>query len=147
MTAQTLTDTGLNAVSSNSKKSRILIAEPDLDIRNTLRLYLEEQGLEIQTVERAGSIIKVARPWQPNVILISTDFTDQDAHQVCIALMEDTLTGHIPTLLLLHVNERQARLAALEAGASDVIAKPFDLEELHLRIEAAIRLATKRVEV
>ncbi len=147
MIVQTLNDIGLNIVSVMSKKSRILIAEPDPDIRDTLRLYLEEQGLEIQTVEHATSILKAARPWQPNVILISTDLTDQDAHQVCAALMEDTLTGHIPTLMLLHVNERQARLAALEAGASDVIAKPFDLEELHLRIEAAIRLATMRVEM
>ena len=147
MIAQTINDIGPYGISIMSKKSRILIAEPDPDIRHTLRLYLEEQGLEIQTVEQAGSILKAARPWQPNVILISTDFTDQDAHQVCTALMEDTLTGHIPTLMLLHVNERQARLAALEAGASDVIAKPFDLEELHLRIEAAIRLATMRVEV
>lgn len=147
MIAQTLNDIEPNVVSAVPKKSRILIAEPDPDIRDTLRLYLEEQGLEIQTVERAGSILKAARSWQPNVILISTDCTDQDAHQICAALMEDTLTGHIPTLMLLHVNERQARLAALEAGASDVIAKPFDLEELHLRIKAVIRLATMRVVV
>jgi DNA-binding response OmpR family regulator len=134
MIAQTFRGIGANVVAVSLSKSRVLVAEPDPDIQKMLQLYLEEYGHDVQTVDRAGDIIKAARPWQPNVILISADFKDKDAYQVCATLTEDTLTGHIPVVMLLHLNERQARLAALEAGASDVIPKPFDLEELRLRI-------------
>ena len=128
-------------------KSRILIADPDFDIRETLRLYFESNGHEVQTVSLASEITHTARPWQPNAILISAEFTDKDPYRVCRDLLDDTLTGHIPILMLLHLNERQARLEALEVGVGDIITKPFDIEELRLRVEAAIRLSTMWVGV
>jgi DNA-binding response OmpR family regulator len=127
-------------------KSRILIADPDIDIRESLRLYFEANGHEVQTVSEAGDIIRVARPWQPNAILISDELPGYP-FQVSHDLLEDTLVGHVPVIMLLHVNDRQARLAALEAGVSDIIIKPLDIEELRLRVEAAIRLSTMRVGI
>jgi DNA-binding response OmpR family regulator len=49
--------------------------------------------------------------------------------------------------MLLHVNDRQARLEALEVGVSDIVTRPFDIEELRLRVEAAVRLSTMLVRV
>jgi DNA-binding response OmpR family regulator len=123
-----------------------LIADPDSDIRKSLRLYFEANGHEVQTVSQAGDIIPVARMWQPNAILMSDNYSDKDPYPICYELLDDTLTGHIPLIMLLHLNERKARLAALEVGVSEIIIRPFDLEELRLRVEAAIRLSTIRVE-
>jgi DNA-binding response OmpR family regulator len=123
-----------------------LIADPDSDIRKSLRLYFEANGHEVQTVSQAGDIIPVARMWQPNAILMSDNYSDKDPYPICYELLDDTLTGHIPLIMLLHLNERKARLAALEVGVSDIIIRPFDIEELRLRVEAAIRLSTIRVE-
>ncbi|MBN1991129.1 MAG: response regulator transcription factor [Anaerolineae bacterium] len=125
---------------------RLLIAEPDHDIRASLEIYFKNNGYEIRAVEAADEILKVCRPWQPNVILISDEFTGTDPYQICRDLLDDTLTGHIPIVMLLHLNERRARLEALEVGVNDIITKPFDIEELRLRIEAAIRLSTMRLE-
>ena len=125
--------------------SRIIIADPDADIRDTLELYFKENGHQVKSVEFAGEIIKTARTWQPHAIIISTEFEDADPHQVCRDLLDDTLTGHIPLVMLLHINERQARLQALEVGVGDIVTKPFDIEELLLRVEAAIRLSTMRL--
>ena len=127
-------------------KSRVFIADPDSDIRRSLRLYFEANGHDVQTIGQAEDIIRVARMWQPNAILISDNFSDEDPYQICNELLDDTLTGHIPLIMLLHFNERKARLAALEVGVSDIIIKPFDIEELRLRVEAAIRLSTIHVE-
>lgn len=126
-------------------KTRILIADPDPDIQQTLRLYFESNGHEVQTVSQANNIIMVARPWQPNAILISDEFIDRNPYQVCRDILDDTLAGHIPVIMLLHINERHAKLEALEVGVNDVVTKPFDIEELCLRVEAAIRLSTMRV--
>lgn len=131
----------------DAPKSRILIAEPDPDIRQTLQMYFKNYGHDVQSLSLAGDIIDVARPWQPHAILISTEFTDKDPYQICGELRDDTLAGHIPLIMLLHIDERHARLEALEVGAADVVTKPFDIEELRLRVEAAIRLSTMRVLV
>lgn len=127
--------------------ARILIAESDPDIRQTLKIYFETNGHAVQAVTRAGQVVSTARPWQPNAILISAEFTDQNPYQVCRDLFDDTLTGHIPVIMLLHLTDRRARLDALEAGVNDIVVKPFDIEELYLRVEAAIRLSTMQVEV
>jgi DNA-binding response OmpR family regulator len=126
---------------------RILIADPDYDIRGSLEVYFKTNGYEVQAVESAGDVLKTARPWQPNVILLSDEFTDISPYQICRDLFDDTLTGHIPLVMMLHINERRSRLEALEAGVNDILTKPFDIEELRLRVEAAIRLSTMRMEV
>jgi DNA-binding response OmpR family regulator len=126
-------------------KSRILIADLDPDVSRTLQLYFEADGHQVQTLDAAGLIISTAKSWQPNAILVSTEFTDQDPHQVCQILLEDALTAHIPIVMLLHLDERKARLAALEAGVDDILTKPIDIEELKLRVEAAIRFSTMRM--
>lgn len=123
-------------------KFRILIADPDPDIRETLRLYFQANGHEVQEIDEAVEILKTARAWQPHAILISAEFEDKNPQRVCRDLMDDTLTGHIPLIMLLHLDERQARLQALEVGVDNVVVKPFDIEELLLRVEAAIRFST-----
>lgn len=125
--------------------TRVLIADPDPDIRETLQLFFEQNDHEVKTASLAQDVIKAARPWQPHAILISTEFSDWDPHQVCRELLDDTMVAHIPIIMLLHLNEREARLRALEAGVSDIVTKPFDIEELMLRVGAAIRLSTMRV--
>lgn len=126
-------------------KSRVLIADPDPDVSKALQIYFGANGHQAQIIELAGNVIKTARQWQPNAILISTEFTDQNPHHVVQEVLKDTLTSHIPIIMVLHLDERQARLEALEVGADDVVAKPIDIEELRLRVEAAIRLASMKV--
>ena len=126
-------------------KSRILIADPDPDVSRMLQLYFEANSHEAQVVESASDILGSARNWQPNAILISTEFTDKNPYHVCQEILQDTLTAHIPIIMLLHLDDRRSRLEALEVGADDIVTKPIDIEELRLRVEAAIRLSTLRV--
>lgn len=125
--------------------SQILIAEPDQDVNQTLKIYFETYGHTVKTLEQLDEVIRAARQWQPNAVLIGSEFTDGDPHQVCQKLLEDTLTSHIPVIMMLHLNDRRAKLKALEAGVDDILIKPLDIEELRLRVEAAIRLATMRM--
>ena len=128
-------------------KFRILVADPDPDIRDTLQLYFEANNHKVQTVDRVDDVLKMARAWQPHAILVSAEFRDDNPQQVYRALTGDTLIGHIPVIMLLHLDDRQARLRALEVGIADIITKPFDIEELLLRVEAAIRLSTTRGKI
>lgn len=126
-------------------QGRILLAEPDPDISHMLQIYLETASHEINAVHQGREILPTARNWQPNAIILSSEISDADPIQVCRDLIEDGLTGHIPIIFLLHLNDRHARLKVLELGVDDILTKPFDVEELKLRVEAAMRLASLRV--
>lgn len=128
-------------------KSRILIADLDPDVSRTLEFYFKANGHTVKIIDDARHIIRAARQWQPQAVLLSTEFTERNPYQICQELLEDTLTAHIPIIMLLHLDERRARLEALEAGADDIVTKPIDIEELRLRVEAAIRLSTMRVSI
>jgi PleD family two-component response regulator len=64
---------------------------------------------------------------------------DIDGYEVCRSLRTNTRTSHIPVIFLTQKDERSDRLQGLELGADDYITKPFDIEELKLRVQGAIR--------
>jgi PleD family two-component response regulator len=64
---------------------------------------------------------------------------DIDGYEVCRTLRTSTRTSHIPVIFLTQKDERSDRLQGLELGADDYITKPFDIEELKLRVQGAIR--------
>jgi DNA-binding response OmpR family regulator len=64
---------------------------------------------------------------------------DIDGYEVCRTLRTNTRTSHIPVIFLTQKDERSDKLQGLELGADDYITKPFDIEELKLRVQGAIR--------
>jgi diguanylate cyclase (GGDEF)-like protein len=63
-----------------------------------------------------------------------------DGYAICRAMRSTTRTSHIPIIFLTQKDERSDRIAGLELGADDYITKPFDIEELKLRVRTAIRI-------
>jgi CheY-like chemotaxis protein len=66
---------------------------------------------------------------------------DMDGYDVCRELRGNLRTSHIPIIFLTQKDERSDKIAGLELGADDYITKPFDIEELKLRVQGAIRRA------
>src|SRR5258708_31752983 len=77
-----------------------------------------------------------------NVILLDVMLPDMDGFDVCKALRTTTLTKHIPTIFLTQRDGRADKVAGLELGADDYITKPFDVEELRLRVQGSLRRAS-----
>ena len=63
---------------------------------------------------------------------------DIDGFEVCRILRTNIRTSHVPIIFLTQKDERSDKLAGLELGADDYITKPFDIEELKLRVQRAI---------
>ena len=68
---------------------------------------------------------------------------DIDGYEVCRRLRTSTRTSHIPIIFLTQKDERSDKLQGLELGADDYITKPFDIEELKLRVQNAIARAER----
>jgi len=124
-------------------KGRILVVEDDSDISNMLRIYFSGQGFEVTVAPRGSDALSLTRQKLPNLIVLDIMLPDMDGYAVCRSLRTTTRTSHIPIIFLTQKDERGDRIAGLELGADDYITKPFDIEELRLRVQNAIARAER----
>lgn len=118
---------------------RILVVEDDFDISNMLRIYFTGQGYQVEVAARGGDALEHTRKQLPDLIVLDIMLPDMDGYTVCKKLRTTTRTSHIPIIFLTQKDERSDKIAGLELGADDYITKPFDIEELKLRVRSAIR--------
>ena len=118
---------------------RILVVEDDFDISNMLRIYFTGQGYQVEVAARGGDALAMCRRKLPDLIVLDIMLPDMDGYSVCRELRMATRTSHIPVIFLTQKDERSDKIAGLELGADDYITKPFDIEELKLRVRSAIR--------
>jgi len=119
--------------------ARLLIVEDDLDISNMLKIYFTGLGYDVDAAVRGMEALDKTRQALPHLIVLDIMLPDIDGYEVCRTLRTNTRTSHIPVIFLTQKDERSDRLQGLELGADDYITKPFDIEELKLRVQGAIR--------
>ena len=120
-------------------KARLLIVEDDLDISNMLKIYFTGLGYDVDVAIRGGEALEKTKQVLPHLIVLDIMLPDIDGYEVCRTLRTNTRTSHIPVIFLTQKDERSDKLQGLELGADDYITKPFDIEELKLRVQGAIR--------
>ena len=124
-------------------KKRLLIIEDDVDVSEMLTTYFESQGYEVFHATEGTEGIAMGRAKLPNLILLDVMLPDMDGFDVCRALRTTTLTKYIPITFLTQRDARADKVAGLELGADDYVTKPFDIEELRLRVQGSIKRATR----
>ncbi len=124
-------------------KARLLVVEDDHDISNMLKIYFSGLGYDVDVAPRGMDALEKTRHALPNLIVLDIMLPDIDGYEVCRHLRTGTRTSHIPVIFLTQRDERSDKLQGLELGADDYITKPFDIEELKLRVQGAIRRAER----
>jgi DNA-binding response OmpR family regulator len=119
-------------------KSRLLVVEDDFDISNMLRIYFSGQNYEVDIAPRGSVALEKTRQNLPHLIVLDIMLPDIDGFEVCRILRTNTRTSHVPIIFLTQKDERSDKLQGLELGADDYVTKPFDIEELKLRVQRAI---------
>jgi len=120
-------------------KPRLLVVEDDLDIGNMLKIYFSGLEYDVDVAVRGSDALEKTRQVLPHLIVLDIMLPDIDGYEVCRTLRTNTRTSHIPVIFLTQKDERSDKLQGLELGADDYITKPFDIEELKLRVQGAIR--------
>jgi CheY-like chemotaxis protein len=124
-------------------KGRILVVEDEPDIANMLKIYFTGQGYDIEIANRGGDASRMVQQQLPQLMVLDINLPDIDGYTLCKQMRTNTRTKHIPIIFLTEKDERGDRIAGLELGADDYITKPFDIEELRLRIANAIRASER----
>lgn len=125
-------------------KPRLLIVEDDFDIANMLRIYFTGLQYEVDLAARGSEALEKTHQSMPNLIVLDIMLPDMDGFEVCRILRMTTRTSHVPIIFLTQKDERSDKLQGLELGADDYITKPFDIEELKLRVQRAIARAEQQ---
>jgi len=120
-------------------KSKILIVEDDLDVAEMLNAYFRVQGYEVFTVNWGEDGVRAAQTVLPDLMILDIRLPDIDGYEVARRVRSDRRTNEIPIIFLTEKRERVDRLQGFEVGADDYITKPFDVQELRLRVRNALK--------
>ena len=120
-------------------KARLLIVEDDVDIGNMLKIYFGGMEFDVDVAVRGSDALEKTKQVLPHLIVLDIMLPDIDGYEVCRNLRTNMRTSHIPVIFLTQKDERSDKLQGLELGADDYITKPFDIEELKLRVQGAIK--------
>lgn len=124
---------------SATEEAKVLLIEDNEEVRAFIRQRLVSD-FQILEAEDGQSGIEKAREHMPDLIVSDVMMPRKNGYEVCAALKADVRTSHIPVILLTAKAEQEDKLQGLRTGADDYLAKPFDAEELRVRIHNLIQL-------
>jgi DNA-binding response OmpR family regulator len=116
---------------------RILIVEDDPDIAELLAHYLQRAGHTVDRLSSGEAVLPRVRSAPPDLMILDLMLPGLDGLEVCRRLR--ATHPNLPVLMLTARNEAEDRIAGLEVGADDYVAKPFSPRELVLRVDSVLR--------
>ena len=120
-------------------KSKILIIEDDADTSDMLREYFNSRGYEVLTAAWGGDALELCRRIPPDVIILDIRLPDINGYDIYQELRSNLQTSRTPIIFLTQQSGREDVITGLKLGAVDYITKPFDLEELGLRVRNVLQ--------
>jgi PleD family two-component response regulator len=126
-----------------SDKQKILIVEDDPDLAEMLNAYFRVQGYDVLTSAWGEDAVRTSYQVMPDVVLLDIRLPDIDGYEVCRQLRSHRRTENLPIIFLTERRDRADRMLGLEMGAIDYITKPFDIQELRLRVRNALKRASR----
>lgn len=116
---------------------KILIIEDELTLQQTIKLNLELENYQVETCSSGGEAISQIKKFTPDLILLDIMLPVLSGVEIYKQLKDLKITT--PIIFLTAKNNVQDKIEGLKLGADDYITKPFDLEELLLRIQNVLK--------
>jgi DNA-binding response OmpR family regulator len=117
----------------------ILVIEDEPDVVDLVRYHLRRAGFDVLAALNGPAGLAIAIESRPDAIVLDVMLPQMTGIEVCKALREAKETADIPILILTAKAEIADRIAGLELGVDDYIAKPFSPRELVLRVQNLLR--------
>lgn len=117
----------------------ILIVEDQPNTAEMLTSYFKTQGYEVTSVGWGNDALAFIEQTIPDLVILDIRLPDIDGYEVCRRLRAHRRTQHVPIVFLTEKRKRRDKLMGLEMGAVDYVTKPFDVQELRLRVRNILR--------
>jgi len=119
------------------KKTKILVVDDDLRLRDLLHRYLSEQGFAVQTAPDGGAMERLLNRELYDLLVLDLMLPGEDGLAICRRLRG--ANNPVPIIMLTAKGDEVDRIVGLEMGADDYLPKPFNPRELVARIHAVLR--------
>jgi len=117
----------------------ILVVDDDHDVAESIELALRRRGFHVQVACSGVEALKQLRRHRPSLVILDVMMPGMDGFEVCRRLRTDERMADLPIIFLTARAQGRDRIEGLRAGADDYLCKPFNLEELILRVQAVLR--------
>ena len=116
--------------------TKLLVVDDDANICDMLKLYFENEGYDVKTVNDGVEGVNFFKMFEPDLVLLDIMLPKKDGYQVCREIRE---VSSKPIIMVTAKGEIIDKVLGLELGADDFVVKPFDMKELSSRIKAVLR--------
>lgn len=117
---------------------RILVVDDDSDVAKLLSLLLTGEGFKVSQAQDGQEALDKARQEKPDLLILDVMLPKLDGYKVARMLKFDEKFSHIPIIMLTAKIQEHDRELGLEMGADEYINKPFDNQELILKVKELV---------
>ncbi len=131
--------TQTNRVSREGNR-RILVVD---DVATNLRLvqgHLCREGYQVLLAKSGEEALRTIEAEQPDLILLDVIMPGLDGFETCRRIRENRTTRHIPVILVTSLTDLDHKVQGQKVGADDFVTKPFDRDELLIRVRSMLRI-------
>jgi PleD family two-component response regulator len=127
-----------------AEKPLVLIVEDDPGTASLLETYFQSQKYRTECIRHGEEAEPLAVDSHPDLVLLDIRLPGIDGFEVARRLRSNRRTSAVPILMLTDLRDRSDRLKGLEVGVDDYIGKPFDLQEIGLRVRNAVERSRRK---
>ncbi|MFZ5808641.1 MAG: response regulator transcription factor [Chloroflexota bacterium] len=117
----------------------VLVIEDDEIVARTIERSLKGEEFKITTVNSGVEGLKMARKFIPDIVILDVVMPGMDGYTVCREMRADPTLSDVPILFLTAKIKDEDKITGFNAGADDYLSKPFNIDELILRVRAILR--------
>ncbi len=130
----------MNETPSNESAPNILIVDDKPENLHLLEAILKKHGYRLRLLTEGRMVMPAVVGLPPDLILLDIMMPDMDGYEICRQLKADARTSDIPVIFLSALNNLSDKIKAFSLGAMDYITKPFQQEEVVLRVKTQLAL-------
>lgn len=120
-------------------QNNILVIEDDEIVARTISRTLKGDEFKITVANSGVEGLKSARRYPPDLVILDVIMPGMDGYTVCREIRADPILTHVPILFLTAKGKEEDRIEGFNAGADDYLTKPFNVDEMLLRVKAILR--------
>ncbi|HNA88129.1 MAG TPA: response regulator [Anaerolineales bacterium] len=123
-----------------TSQPKVLVVDDEASIRTTIEGILSLGDYELHFAENGLQALAMAIEIQPDIILLDVMMPGMSGFEVCKNIRAMQSLAEVPIVLVTALDDRESRMAGMKAGADDFVTKPFETQELFLRVQNMTRL-------
>jgi len=125
----------------------VMVVDDNVTNLQLLEMLLRMRGCQVQTFTRGQAALEAAASAPPDVILLDIAMPEMDGYEVCRRLKADPKLAAIPVIFISALSATRDKMKGFSCGGVDYVTKPFQIEEVHARVETHHKLRQLQIQL